>query len=86
MMKNRYNNAKEPNLYFYRENSGREVDIVQVTPGGLDLYEVKAGSTFQSDFTKNLKYLQSLLPDVKSATVIYDGETQGKSLLNLRDI
>ena len=86
MMKNRYNNAKEPNLYFYRENSGREVDIVQVTPGGLDLYEVKAGSTFQNDFTKNLKYLQSLLPDVKSATVIYNGETQGKSLLNLRDI
>ena len=39
-----------------------------------------------STFTKYLKYLRNLLLDVKSATVLYDGETQGKSLLNLRDI
>ena len=78
--------AKEPNIYFYRENSGHEVDIIQETPDGLNIYEVKAGATFQSDFTKNLKYLQNLLPDVRSATVIYNGETQGLSLRNLRDI
>lgn len=86
MMKNRYNIAKEPNIYFYRENSGREVDIVEETPEGLNLYEVKSGATFQTDFTKNLKYLQELLPGVKNTTVIYNGETQGKNLLNLRDI
>ncbi|MDE6395714.1 MAG: DUF4143 domain-containing protein, partial [Muribaculaceae bacterium] len=86
MIKNRYNIAKEPNLFFYRENSGHEVDIIQETPDGLNIYEVKAGATFQSDFTKNLKYLQNLLPDVRSATVIYNGETQGLSLRNLRDI
>lgn len=86
MIKNRYNAAKEPNVYFYRENSGREVDIVEETPDGLNIYEVKAGATFQTDFTKNLKYLQKLLPNIQSATVIYNGETQGKSLLNIRDI
>lgn len=86
MIKNRYNIAKEPNLYFYRENSGREVDIIEETPNGLNIYEVKAGATFQPDFTKNLKYLQKLLPGVRTSTVIYNGETQGKNLLNLRDI
>ncbi len=86
MIKNRYNIAKDPNLYFYRENSGREVDIVQETPDGLDIFEVKAGATYQTDFTKNLKYLQNLLPNVKNSTVIYNGETQGKNLLNIRDI
>ncbi|MDE6287703.1 MAG: ATP-binding protein, partial [Muribaculaceae bacterium] len=86
MIKNRYNIAREPNVYFYRENSGREVDIVEETPAGLNIYEVKAGSTFQTDFTKNLKYLQNLLPDIRTATVIYNGESQGKGLLNIRDI
>ncbi len=86
MIKNRCNIAKEPNVYFYRENSGREVDIVEETPDGLNIYEVKAGSTFQTDFTKNLRYLQKLLPEVRTTTVIYNGETQGKSLLNIRDI
>lgn len=80
MLKKRFNQAKDSNLFFYRENSGREVDIVMTQPNGLDIYEVKAGKTFQPDFTKNLKYLQSLLPDVKSATVIYDGATKGASL------
>lgn len=86
MIKNRYNIAREPNLYFYRENSGREVDIVEETPDGLNIYEVKAGATFQTDFTKNLKYLQKLLPTVRKATVIYNGETQGGNLLNIREI
>ncbi len=86
MIKNRFNIAKEPNIYFYRENSGREVDIIQDTPQGLNIFEVKAGATFQTDFTKNLKYLQNLLPDIISATVIYNGDTQGKNLINIRDI
>ncbi|MDE6294818.1 MAG: ATP-binding protein, partial [Muribaculaceae bacterium] len=70
MIKNRYNIAKEPNIYFYRENSGREVDIIEVNPDGLNIYEVKAGATFRTEFTKNLKYLQNLLPDIRTATVI----------------
>ena len=86
MIKNRYNIAKEPNVYFYRENSGREVDIIENTPDGLNIYEVKAGATYQTDFTKNLKYLQNLLPEVRSTTVIYNGDTHGKNLLNIRDI
>lgn len=86
MIKNRYNIAKEPNVFFYRENSGHEVDIVEETPDGLNIYEVKAGATFQPDFTKNLKYLQKLLPEVKTSTVIYNGETQGNNLLNIRDV
>lgn len=86
LIKNRYNTAKDPNLYFYRENSGREVDIIEETPDGLNIYEVKAGATFQTDFTKNLKYLQKLLPNIQTSAVIYNGETQGRSLLNIRNI
>lgn len=86
LMKNRFNQAKDPNLYFYRENSGREVDILQIQGEGINIFEVKAGKTFQPDFTRNLKYLSNLLPDVKQSIVIYDGETQGSSILNIRDV
>ncbi|MDE6269868.1 MAG: DUF4143 domain-containing protein, partial [Muribaculaceae bacterium] len=73
-------------IYFYRENSGREVDIIEETAEGLNIYEVKAGATFQTDFTKNLKYLQKLIPEVRTTTVIYNGQTNGRNLLNIRDI
>lgn len=86
LMKSRYNMAKDPNISFYRENSGREVDIVQVNPDGLDIFEVKAGKTFQPDFVKNLSYLKSVIPGVSRSTVIYDGVTRGESLINVRKI
>lgn len=86
MIKNRYNQAKEPNVMFYRENSGKEVDMVQSEPDGLHIYEVKAGKTFLADFTANLNYLRCLLPDVKSAAIIYDGDSMGESVLNVRQL
>ena len=86
ILKGRLNQAKDPNIYFYRENSGREVDIVQTNPDGLYIFEIKAGKTFQSDFTRNLKYLSNLLPDVRQSTVIYDGSTEGASLINIRQL
>lgn len=71
---------------FYRENSGKEVDIVQSETDGLHIYEVKAGKTFLADFTANLNYLRCLLPDVKSAAIIYDGDSMGESVLNVRQL
>lgn len=86
MVKDRFNAAKDLNLAFYRENRGREIDVVQTTPGGLRLFEIKAGKTFQSDFTRNMNYLRTILPDVISSTVIYDGDTISDSIVNVRNI
>lgn len=86
LMKKRLNAARDPNLSFYRESAGREVDIVQALGDGIHLYEVKAGKTFQPDFVTNLDYLRALLPDVRTAAVIYDGASRPPSLLNVRDI
>ena len=86
LIKNRYNADRQPNIYFYRERSGKEVDIVQEQPDGLQLYEIKASKTFHSSFTANMKYLAGLLQDIKDATVIYDGESFPPGLLNVRDL
>ncbi len=86
LVKDRYNTDKDINIFFYRENSGREVDIIQVNPDGLHIREVKSGKTYQPDFSRNLDYLKGLLPDVKQSTVIYDGESRGDTIKNIRDI
>lgn len=86
LMKNQYNQARIPNVNFYRERSGREVDAIVRTSEGLHLYEIKAGSTFKPEFTTNMKYVSELIPDVSQRTVIYDGVTSAPLILNLRDI
>ncbi len=86
LLKDRFNADRQPNLYFYREHSGREIDIVQDFPNGLSLYEVKASKTFQAAFTDNMKYLAKILPNVATSAVVYDGDSFPPSILNVRDL
>ncbi len=86
LMKNQYNDARIPNITFYRERSGKEVDAMVKTPDGFHLYEVKAGSTFKPEFTANMKYVADLLSEESQRTVIYDGPTSIPLLMNLRDL
>lgn len=86
LLKNRFNADRQPNLYFYRENSGREVDVVQDFPDGLKLYEIKASKTYQAAFSDNMKYLANILPNVATSAVVYDGDSFPPSILNVRSL
>ena len=87
MLKNRYNSGLDSNLYFYRESSGREVDILQTVSSQLRLWEVKSSSTYNSEFRRNLDYMKSLLGDkISDAKIIYDGDTIPPDICNFRQI
>ena len=87
MLKDRYNSAKRPNLSFYRENAGREVDVLQEDGQHLSLTEIKSASTFNKDFTRNIKYLQELLGDkVTDSRIVYDGDFIPPNVFNFRQI
>lgn len=87
LLKTRVNEDKDNNLSFYRENSGREVDIVQSEAGRMHLYEVKASKSFNRDFRRNIEYMEGLLGDrIISSSIIYDGPSMPPALLNIRDI
>lgn len=86
LIKNRYNQLRDPNIYFYREQSGREVDAMVVKPDGTDLYEIKAGKVFKPGFNDNMDYLKRTIGDIGATTVIYDGESIPPVTLNIRDI
>lgn len=85
LLKERYNAARLPKIYFYRENKGREVDIVRINGMKLDLFEVKSGQTFSTSFLKNLYYVRDLFPDkVDKAVVVYDGDYIPPAAINIR--
>lgn len=86
MMKKEANQCKRGRLSYYREVQGLEVDILLQRGLEIDLYEIKSGKTYQSDYTKNMKSLSERIPGVASQTLIYDGATMGSTIKNVRDI
>ena len=86
LYKQRLNLAQQPNLYFYRESNGKEVDALIATGGRLHLYEIKSTGTFRADFEANMKYLALQLPEVATTEVIYDGSSLEGVALNFRDM
>lgn len=86
MLKQSYNSARRPSLCFYRESSGREVDIVQQNATGIELIEVKSASTYRKEFMKNMDYLRTILNlDAACETLVYDGDTIPPAIYNFRD-
>lgn len=91
LLKNRYNKGKASNLYFYRDQSQREVDIVQEYGMDYHAYEIKSSRIFHKDFLKNLHYLKKLLGDNLTQTqVIYDGDlninSKENGMINFRNL
>lgn len=86
LLKRRYNDGKEPRLYFYREKSGLEVDVVAEEGSGLHLYEIKAGANLRSNYMDNMRKVKETLPNVNGTTVIYDSEGNTPLSVNIREI
>lgn len=80
ILKHGANLGHQESLFFYRDKSRREVDVLRLLQeGSLEAYEIKAGMTFNTDYFKHLHYLQSLLGNqLKRTSVIYDGEQESQ--------
>jgi predicted AAA+ superfamily ATPase len=75
-LKNRYNNIKEKNLYFYRDHIGNEVDLILDYGNKLISVEIKSGKTVNNDYFKGLKFYQSLASKLNASSyVVYGGDT-----------
>lgn len=76
-LKQCYNQGKTSNLFFYRDKSQNEVDIIQENGLNIEAYEIKSAQIYNSDFMSTIKYLEKIMPKtiVRSA-VIYDGKEE----------
>lgn len=73
-IKRAYNNVQEPDLRFWRDSQGNEVDLLEYNGEVAVAYEIKSGKTFSQDFFKGLnkwKTLSGAGPD--QLNVIYGG-------------
>ncbi len=76
MMKQFYHRGKSPHLYYYRDKSQNEVDmIVESSYSNLSAFEIKSARNCHSAFFKGLDYLRKLYGEsVVDTQVLYDGE------------
>lgn len=86
-LKARMNRGQRPELYFYRDTHGNEVDLVLRRGGTLIPIEIKSAATFTPDFLKGIESFRSTLGRRSAGGfVLYDGSerltVKGTELLN----
>lgn len=77
LLKIRYNQAKSKNLFFWRDNTGHEIDIILDLPQGQIPVEVKSGKTITTDYFKGLNYWEKLTGSGEGI-LVYDGDSVQK--------
>lgn len=71
------NRGHEEQLFFYRDKSQHEIDVLRVLVDKVEAYEIKSGMTYSTDYFKNLNYIKPLLKDrIVRTMVLYDGEQE----------
>lgn len=83
LLKARINQRLLPNLYFWRDKNGHEIDLIAEWDGVIKAIEIKASVTPQPDFAKNGRYFCALPSNTAEGYVIYNSE-QNSTFLNRR--
>ena len=88
-LKTRYNLGQVPNLYFYRDSHGNEIDLLYASGRDLVGIEVKSSSTFTPHFKKSLLQFSEKQQPLQSSYVVYNGEerqfSDGVKAINFRN-
>lgn len=74
-IKSRFHNGLSLNSFFWRDNTGHEIDLLLEEGDGLKAIEIKSGTTVNRDFFKELEFFKQLagIPDDKRI-LVYGGE------------
>ncbi len=89
-LKARLNAGKEPELYFYRDNKGNEVDLLFRQNRQLIPIEIKSAMTFNPEFAKGIAQFQKIASSAQKGHIIYAGnltpELTHASVLHFTDV
>ncbi len=76
ILKTRLNRGLRPDLYFYRDSHGNEVDLIVREAGRLYPVEIKSARTFTPEFLKGIEsFAKAASRRAAVGTVLYDGDT-----------
>ena len=90
LIKQRTNAGLPVNIYYWRDKTGHEIDVIIDNGNKLLPIEIKSGKTFNSEFFKNIDYWCNLSGSDKSI-LLYAGDqnqkrSNGKEILNWKQI
>lgn len=75
LIKARYNQGKIPNLYFWRDKTGHEIDCIIEEAQQVIPIEIKAAKTIVNDFFSGIEYWKQFTPYKSSKSyIIYGGD------------
>jgi uncharacterized protein len=73
LTKNRYNKGQRSNLYYWRDSSGNEIDVL-IDNGSIQIpIEIKSAATINMDFFKGLNYWEKLTGQI-GGHLVFTGE------------
>ena len=83
IIKSALNKGIRPEIYFFRDSHGNEVDLLIREKGMLTPVEIKSAGTFSADFVKGLERFQGMgIRRVTAGAVLHNGEQR----LNVRGV
>jgi predicted AAA+ superfamily ATPase len=89
LLKARFNNGQRSNLFYWRDRTGNEIDVLLDQSAQVVPIEIKTSATFTSDYVKGINYWKKINPNVKKAFVVFTGKTASLdkiSILNWKEI
>lgn len=90
VMKSRINQGLPASLYFWRDQTGHEIDLITEWGGKLKAIEIKSGMTFHADFIKNIIFFSNLAADQTiEKFLVFEGDKglfKETALINVDDI
>jgi predicted AAA+ superfamily ATPase len=72
------NQGQSPEIFYFRDEAGHELDILIPQIEGVTIGEIKSSQTFKSDFLKNIDYWKTQKLEIKHSLVIYSGSESQK--------
>ena len=90
-LKQRYNDGKDSNLFFYRDSHQNEVDLLLQNGDQIDAIEIKSAQTYNTCFEKGLKILNKTFENkIRNKAIIYAGSFENTvgdiKLLNYKHV
>jgi len=73
-LKEKLNNIETPSLYYFRDNTGNEVDLLEDQGDSILTYEIKLSKTLTTDVFKGLNFYKKINPDNTESFLIYTGK------------
>lgn len=89
LLKGRLNRGLRSNLFYWKDRTGNEIDVLLDQSAGTVPVEIKLSATFHPDFLKGIRYWQKLNPKVKSNYLIFTGQDaalEKTKILNWRSL